>query len=190
MYHIKEDKRAKKSAELIYEALCHCLAHKSFESITISDIERVSHVSRSTFYRHFDQLSDILYWRCDLYFQEVWMQYQPPISLNNHNHNHFVEYFLNYWFKNNEILEILLNIHRTDIIYACHMDHLPIFLNKCRDFVFVCAEDMRYFVGIRTGIMIGILMTWIQGGKKESVHELIHILDKQIAILQNDRLFI
>lgn len=51
MYHIKEDKRAKASVELICDGLKRCLKEKSFESVTISDIQRVSGVSRSTFYR-------------------------------------------------------------------------------------------------------------------------------------------
>ena len=55
MYHIKEDKRAKASVELICDGLKRCLKEKSFESVTISDIQRVSGVSRSTFYRNFDR---------------------------------------------------------------------------------------------------------------------------------------
>lgn len=60
MYHIKEDKRAKASVELICDGLKRCLKEKSFESVTISDIQRVSGVSRSTFYRNFDR-GDMLY---------------------------------------------------------------------------------------------------------------------------------
>ena len=60
MYHIKEDKRAKASVELICDGLKSCLKEKSFESVTISDIQRVSGVSRSTFYRNFDR-GDMLY---------------------------------------------------------------------------------------------------------------------------------
>ena len=60
MYHIKEDKRAQASVELICDGLKRCLKEKSFESVTISDIQRVSGVSRSTFYRNFDR-GDMLY---------------------------------------------------------------------------------------------------------------------------------
>ena len=40
MYHIKEDKRAQASVELICGGLRRCLKEKSFESVTISDIQR------------------------------------------------------------------------------------------------------------------------------------------------------
>ncbi len=50
MYHIKQDKRAQTSVELICTGLKQCLREKSFENITISDIQRISGVSRSTFY--------------------------------------------------------------------------------------------------------------------------------------------
>lgn len=65
MYHIKEDKRAKASVELICGGLKRCLKEKSFESVTISDIQRVSGVSRSTFYRNFDRMEDVLALMCD-----------------------------------------------------------------------------------------------------------------------------
>ena len=65
MYHIKEDKRAQASVELICDGLKRCLKEKSFESVTISDIQRVSGVSRSTFYRNFDRIEDVLALMCD-----------------------------------------------------------------------------------------------------------------------------
>lgn len=49
MYHIKEDKRAKASVELICDGLKRCLKEKSFESVTISDIQRVSGVADQRF---------------------------------------------------------------------------------------------------------------------------------------------
>lgn len=60
MYHIKNDKRAEKSAKLICDAMLQLISTKSFSEITVSDIQRVSSVSRSTFYRCFDCLADVL----------------------------------------------------------------------------------------------------------------------------------
>lgn len=71
MYHISNDKRAKKSAELIYQGLLACLEHKSFDQITVTDLQKASGVARTTFYRAFDNISDVLYWKCNLCFQEV-----------------------------------------------------------------------------------------------------------------------
>ena len=182
MYHIKADKRAEKSAELIYQALCKCMGEKSFAKITISDIEKISFVSRSTFYRHFDELIDVLYWKCDKCFAEVWSQYKPP--QDEVQEDHFIKYYLNYWFKHSEILELLVLAERQDIIYASHENNLEIFLSKCREVFSLKENDYSYFAEIRFGIMMGILNGWIKGGKKESVNELLDILNRQIALFK------
>ncbi len=80
MYHIKEDKRAKASVELICDGLKRCLKEKSFESVTISDIQRVSGVSRSTFYRNFDRMEDVLALMCDRVFEEAFASDYSNIS--------------------------------------------------------------------------------------------------------------
>lgn len=60
MYHIKNDKRAQASTELICAGLLACMKEKPFARITITDVQRASTVSRSTFYRNFDCLEDVL----------------------------------------------------------------------------------------------------------------------------------
>ena len=59
MYHIKADKRAEKSVELICTGLLDCLEQKEFSQISISDIQRTSTVSRSTFYRNYRNLTQL-----------------------------------------------------------------------------------------------------------------------------------
>ena len=68
MYHIKNDKRAYASVELICSSLLELLETTPFEQITISDIQRMSTVSRSTFYRNFDRIEDVLMLLCDRNF--------------------------------------------------------------------------------------------------------------------------
>ena len=65
MYHIKNDKRAQASTELICAELLACMKEKPFARITITDVQHASTVSRSTFYRNFDCLEDVLALLCD-----------------------------------------------------------------------------------------------------------------------------
>ncbi len=46
MYHISHDKRAQKSAELIWQGMEQCLQEKPFDKLRISDINQKSYVSR------------------------------------------------------------------------------------------------------------------------------------------------
>ena len=80
MYHIKNDKRAQASSELICAGLLACMKEKPFARITITDVQHASTVSRSTFYRNFDCLEDVLALLCDRGFQAVFTEYNalPP----------------------------------------------------------------------------------------------------------------
>lgn len=60
MYHISKDIRAQKSADYICEALMKCVKHKDFAEITVSDLNKKYGISRTTFYRLFDNTLDVL----------------------------------------------------------------------------------------------------------------------------------
>ncbi len=60
MYHISKDERAKKSAIKIGNGLLRCLKTKEFYQITVTDIQKTSNVGRATFYRLFDNITDVL----------------------------------------------------------------------------------------------------------------------------------
>lgn len=108
MYHIKQDKRAQTSVELICTGLKQCLREKSFENITISDIQRISGVSRSTFYRNFDRIEDVLALMCDRVFEEALSSGYANIS----------ESVFRTWFRHSDMIETVVSIGRGDMLYA------------------------------------------------------------------------
>lgn len=187
MYHIKEDKRAHKSALLIYEALQKCLKEKDFNKITITDIQRTSSVGRATFYRHFDQLSDVLYWQCDRRFYEVLNNYSGDLLFDS---KQFLVYYFNYWMGNCDLIELLLNIKHQDIIFDCHLRNAKIITDKYQSNLKILNEHYKYNMGIRISITIGMLITWIEGGKKETANELVEIIYKQIDFIRNSEIIV
>ncbi len=160
MYHIKQDKRARASVELICAGLRQCLKEKSFESITISDIQRVSGVSRSTFYRNFDRIEDVLALMCDRVFEEAFTAGYANIS----------EAVFRTWFRHADMVETVVSIGRSDMLYSS--------LRRCSDSLrasltgFGDAALFDYLVSIISSAMMGIMVTWIEHGKRESEEEL------------------
>lgn len=180
MYHIRKDKRAVQSAHLIYQGLLQCLKHKSFEQITITDVQRASGVARTTIYRCFDNLSDILFWRCDLAFREALHSVQPA---NIPNELELMQGYFTYWTEHSDILKLLIDIHRQDIIYACHTKNAELLERAYGKLPGMEEANRRYFMAIRTGVTISILKAWLDGGRKETAAELVQILKKQFAFL-------
>lgn len=175
MYHIKEDKRAYKSAELIYGGLLQCMKEKEFDKISITDIQRVSSVGRATFYRNFDSTTDVLFWKCNLEYKRVMESY---INMKSHDNNEceFLIYFFNYWMKHYEILDTLIGIGRYDIIMQCHYNNAPILATYFKDKYAHPIPDFRYHMAMRIGAFVGILVFWVNGGRKETAEELVTIL--------------
>jgi len=101
MYHIKNDARSQKSAELIYKSMRNILWKKSLNELTITDIHNDCGVSRMTFYRLFDNVTDVLYWK---------------LSIFVNNYNEFkvdakdeLLFFFTYWQKHIHLINLLSN---------------------------------------------------------------------------------
>lgn len=182
MYHISNDKRAAQSANLIYSGLLKCLENKPFDQITVTDVQRVSGVARTTIYRCFDNLSDILYWRCDLCFQEALLfdnRKSPPDEWQ------LMQSYFSYWTAHSDILKLLIDINRQDIIYSCHMKNAKALEQSYGALPGMNETNARYFMAIRTGVTISLLKAWLGGGRKETADELLDILKKQLTFLSS-----
>ena len=181
MYHLKQDLRAIKSAELLYEGLIECMKEKDFEKISISDISSKSSVGRATFYRNFDTIVDILYWKCNQQFKEVITKYVNDNSKLDNNKG-FIEYVFQYWMEHVDILDTLINIGRVDIIYNSFMQNSHILTNYLHKNLEIKEFNYDYFISLRVGIFIGIISTWIENGKKESAEDIANIIEQQIQL--------
>lgn len=180
MYHIRRDKRSAQSAQLIYNGLLQCLKKKSFDQITVTDVQKTSGVARTTIYRCFDNLSDILYWQCDLCFQEALLSATPKIVSNEWQL--ILDYF-SYWMNHSDILKLLIDINRQDIIYACHMKNATALEQSYGILPGMDETNAKYFMAIRTGVTISVLKAWLDGDRKETTEELMQILKVQCAYL-------
>lgn len=183
MYHIKDDKRAIKSSKLIYDGLITCMKEKKFDKITITDIQKASSVGRATFYRHFDNLSDVLLWKCDISFHDLFVEIIEEDATSTVDHStekyYFMSYLFDYWTTHIAILEQLLNINRMDIIFQCHYKNSIIITEYFRGKFDLPDTNYEYYMGLRIGAFIGVLITWITNGKKENSRELVKIIIEQ-----------
>ena len=71
MYHIKSDRRSQASANELARGLNVCLKSMPLSTITVSDLHRITGISRATFYRLFDTIEDVLVYQCDQMLTKV-----------------------------------------------------------------------------------------------------------------------
>lgn len=153
MYHIKDDIRAYKLAELIYQGILTLLQSREFSKITISDIQRVSFVGRSTFYRSFDAPIDVLQWKCESAFKKMMEDY-TQLPHHDQENNEFLCYFFGYWMTNYQILDILSQIGRYDIIYQAHLSTSHILYDYFKPKISRDDVVFSYYMAFRIGAFI------------------------------------
>ena len=118
MYHISDDKRAQKSAELIWQGMEQCLQEKNFQKLRISDINQKSYVSRATFYRLFDSLQDVLIYECDCIYTQL---AEALKSKAVHTKQDFFLLLIEKWMAQEVLIETLVENNLTGILYDTHM---------------------------------------------------------------------
>ncbi|MCC6099785.1 MAG: TetR/AcrR family transcriptional regulator [Olsenella sp.] len=175
MYHIRNDRRTLRSAHALYEGLMACLGHRPFDQVTISDVQHESGVARTTFYRSFDNLSDLLAWRCDECFREALGSLGPDAFWDERR---MLRRYFSYWMEHGDILELLVKINRYDIVYASHRRVAGELRDRFGAIPGVDPAHGDYFIAVRTGFTLSVLTTWVEHGRAESIDDLIQIIGK------------
>lgn len=174
MYHIKPDKRSQTSARLICEGLIECMKKKEFTQITITDIQRASGVGRSTFYRLFDNLSDVLQYICDRHIDN---SIADVTETKNITLDEFMVKSINALMKNEAVITALVSSDRSDLLYKSIKTRITQIQNLISEkFNVDPTEQMSdsqisYFLGMIISAFAGILGVWIRNGRQESAAE-------------------
>lgn len=185
MYHIKQDKRSQNSAKMIVKGLYQCLGEKKFSEISISDLQRTTGVGRSTFYRLFDNLTDVLEYECENAFRTMLEQYHEKEAANPKvpRFDTLMSLLMEYWMARPQLLAALTDSRRIDIltaVYMAHVDELGAILAPNWT---MSENELRYFVFVASSALFGVFNAWVSGGRKESSTELISAFRRAIVMV-------
>lgn len=169
MYHIPDDERAKKSAKRIGDGLLCCLQNKNFAEITVTDVQKASGVGRATFYRLFDNITDVLSYRCDNIFEKVGREYN---GINKYNSKETSLRFIREWMNNKTLLKAIVDSNRIDFIYNSHTKYI----GKNIEFFFpdlvIREERLNYLLMTMTACISACLGAWLKNGAVETAEQL------------------
>lgn len=161
MYHIPNDERAKRSAEKIYRSLRHILFTKRLEEVTISDIQLECGVSRSTFYRLFDNITDVLSMKLSFFMDAYYDTY--PAKTDK------ILYFYSYWDKH------------SDLIYLLSKQAEFILKDTLKKKISTHTIYDIYYIEAQASIISALLCKWVERGKKESLLEMSQITKRVLS---------
>lgn len=181
MYHIADDKRAKTSASLIADGLLNCLRKKGFSSISISDINRASLVSRSTFYRLFDNITDVISYLCDSMFEEIIQEFS---TRNWGEKDNPTILFLDNIMKHSLLIDILVKENQSGILYNTHLKYISYFYKYFFRSTSLTTEEETYAAGVLSSLLCSVITTWCKAGKKGSAEQLYQRIQNCIRVLE------
>ncbi|MEL6149890.1 MAG: TetR-like C-terminal domain-containing protein [Chloroflexota bacterium] len=174
MYHIKDDPRSIDSAERLYEGLVTLMQDQPFHTIKVKELVEASHVGRTTFYRNFDTIEDVLRLRSDQVFEEMIDAIIAYVEEHgNESHVILLKPVLRYFYTHSEIIELLMQADRLDIAMASF--HRAIAPYKARAQAYYSGINdayVEYATTIRVGMVTNILVQWIETGKQQPPDEL------------------
>lgn len=104
-------------------ALAEIMAEKPFHEISVTEVCKKAGVSKNTFYRHFENLSDVIYQSISEINEKL---VEEAFSFRSHQVDDFIIHVCNGWCENrrlykgftqDETIYIIRNMTRKDIIY-------------------------------------------------------------------------
>jgi AcrR family transcriptional regulator len=173
MYHIKDDQRSIRSSEMLCEGLAKLIREKDFASITVTDLVEAAKVGRTTFYRNFDEIEDVLRLRCDQVFEGLVSYLQNYRKQPTHEASReLIKPILRYFYLHSEIIELLIIANRRNIFQDSFRKLLDPFKSMYGTFYNVSDDYVDYIVAVQTGFITNVLTHWIKTGKKQAPDEL------------------
>ena len=167
MYHIKNDKRCLRSADMILQALLELLNKKPYMDISVSDLQKASGVGRSTFYRLFDTVDDVVVYAVDIGFQDLVRDFEE-LSWKD-----FTLKCLQTVIEQNRQMSNLISGNRGYLIFPSLRRNIQRALDLRSE---AFPEEAHYSFGIFAAACISVITVWNENGQKESIEELADIL--------------
>jgi AcrR family transcriptional regulator len=173
LYHIKNDRRAKRSAEAIYQALVKLMGEQRFAAIKVTDLVEQAQIGRATFYRSFDVQEDVLRWRCDQMLDELipymtrFARSQPGIGGTS-----LLKPLLRFFYLDSTIVELLIEAERIDLLQGTLQERFERLGPKAVALFDLPEDYVSYWWALRAAAAVSVLVQWVKGGKRQAPDDL------------------
>ena len=181
MYHIKSDRRSQSSAAEIVRGLQECLKTTPLKAITVSDLYRVTGISRATFYRLFDTPEDVLIYQLDQMTEKASVGYEIKSSQSTAQ---LMEDTISLGLENHEFLQALIENDRHDLLYKYteksfrKLDAAKTIFPQDMD-----ALEREYVIAHLSMSMVATQVTWARNGQRETAKDLMRYLKRYTEII-------
>ena len=180
MYHISSDRRAVRSAERIVLGLEELLRNTAVQDIAVSTLCRRCGIGRATFYRLFDNLTDVLAYRCDQILDEAARRVREDPEMTAAQSCLFV---LREWMEQPALMKAIMEGQHLEILYRSMVRHMDLLRSRFEktgisDGPFLEFQAMHLCLLIPTCLFI-----WHRNGCRQSAEELFGQFSQSIRLM-------
>lgn len=181
MLNSTHDWRKLRSRQYIIDAFLELMEKKEFEKITVSDIIKKAHVSRSTFYAQFEDKYDFANQITEDVLSEL-RRYVLPASSQESSlikeSQIYYQYHFEYIYHHARFFKIMLGPHGTPIFRqkleeSAFLTYEKIFENFHYDTLSV---SLGYLIPYIVCAHIGLTLKWVRSGLTESPDTMAKVL--------------
>lgn len=192
MYRIGGDRRMAQSRELIYRALVALMAERPYPQITVKALAERAQVGRATFYRSFDTIDDVLRCAFDTAFAGlvpyVTERYRLAAGAQDRSDIPFLIWpFLEYWDEHSTVIELLLRANLVEMLSDALRRMLEGLFAGVDANQPAIREHFDYFVAVRQGVALNVLLQWIRNGKDIPPQALAEVIVQQVLQVRQVR---
>ena len=153
------------------KALEQLMAKKAFLDITITDIQKTAGIGRSTFYRLFDTIDDVVTYMVDREFEEIVRGYSTM------NIRDFTIECLSGVIERGGILIGILSSGRSELVTRSLRENLHRSAEEAGE---PDEAGLQYRFAVFASACISVIRVWDENGRKESIEELADYMQKYL----------
>ena len=150
------------------------------DEISITDVWNINGIARTTFYRLFDTLDDVLLYQFDNLFEQSINKYKKDSDLGKS----YAKMILKLAISNKTLITAIVKSRRYDIFLFSTRKKESQFIQNIE--VEMNKHDLMYCTPILNQIAFVALEIWVENGCKESTEELYSILKRELKIISEN----
>ncbi len=189
LYHIANDERERKSAEKLSVATKRLLQKEEPQKLTVSLLSEEAGVSRSTFYRLFDEPGDVLQFIADdscrslieSYIKVIERAEKHAIGVPNP-----IVFYEDAVRKNGSLIQGFFRVGQGDLLREGHKKALLELAPVLFPDLDPGSEELTLFVEMRAAVFHAYLTTWANTGFRVPYRELQRYALQQIEFFSKD----
>jgi AcrR family transcriptional regulator len=166
-----------KSAALICDGLAKALNTTSYDDISIADVCRPNGIARTTFYRLFDTLDDVLLYQFDTLFKDSIAKYTEDEDPGKS----FARTILEIATHNKALVSAIVASGRSDLFSASTISNEDSILKNVN--LQITKKDSLYCTAMLTQLAYAVISIWVNTGCHESTAQLYQIMKREIKLI-------